>query len=165
MAFIDNMSITDFKGRVREEARRLDLAGFGLGLGDSDTVQANMARQYGQAPRIFPPKKPTIICWHCGFQNHSGEECHKRIAEEYFAKQAKRQQQNQQQNQQQRGNSRGRGGRGRGGRGGSKYQSANLANASEDSPAYSSIFGGLAYCCKAAVNHKIRRVNGVWIKD
>ena len=143
MAFIDNMSITDFKGRVHEEARRLNLAGFGLGLGnDPDTVQANMARQYSQPPRIFPPKKPTIVCWHCGFQNHSGEECHKRIAEEYFAKQAKRQQQNQQQNQQQRGNSRGRGGHGHGGRGG-KHQSANVANANEDSPAYSSIFAGL----------------------
>src|SRR5437762_9810404 len=121
-------------GRVREEARRLNLAGFGLGLGnDQDTVQANMARQYRQPPHIFPSKKPTIVCWHCGFQNHSGEECHKHIAEEYFAKQAKRQQQNQQQNQQQRGNSRGRGGRG------SKLQSANVTNEREDSPAYGSI--------------------------
>ena len=57
MAFIDNMSITDFKARVREEARRLNLAGLGQGLGfnDPDTVQANAARQYGQAPRLFPP--------------------------------------------------------------------------------------------------------------
>ena len=33
MALIDTMSITDFKGRVREEARRLDLVGLGQGLG------------------------------------------------------------------------------------------------------------------------------------
>jgi hypothetical protein len=162
MAFIDTLSITDFKGRVREEARRLNLAGLGQGLGftEPDTVQANIARQYGHpqpTPRLFPPKRP-ISCWHCGFNGHTGEDCHKRIAEEYLAKQAKRQ-------------ARGRG-RGRGGRGGGKQQkpqqpanSANVANANEDTPAYSSIFGGLAYCCKAAVNHKIKRVNGVWIKD
>src|SRR5437667_1650132 len=73
MAFIDNMSITDFKGRVREEARRLNLAGFGSGLGnDPDTVQANVARHYGQGPRVFPPKKPTMTCWHCRFHNHTG---------------------------------------------------------------------------------------------
>src|SRR5215510_16345293 len=47
MAFIDNMSITDFKGHVREEARRLNLTGFNSGLlSDPDTVQANMARQH-----------------------------------------------------------------------------------------------------------------------
>ena len=33
MAFIDNLSITEFKGRAREEARRLNLPGFGLGQG------------------------------------------------------------------------------------------------------------------------------------
>src|SRR5579859_7273528 len=62
----------------------------------------------------------------------------------------------------------GRGGRGQGGgRGGHNSQAANLANANNGTvaPAYNSIFGGLAYCCKAAVNGRIRRVNGVWIKD
>ena len=46
MAFIDNMSITDFKDRVREEARCLNLIDLGQGLGfnDSDIVQANIAR-------------------------------------------------------------------------------------------------------------------------
>ena len=43
--------------------------------------------------------------------------------------------------------------------------SANVANANEGTPVYNSIFDDLAYCCKAAVNHKIKRVNGVWIKD
>src|SRR5436305_8572830 len=46
MAFIDNLSISDFKGRVREEARRLNLAGFAnhLGISDPNIVQANAAR-------------------------------------------------------------------------------------------------------------------------
>jgi len=48
MAFIDKLSITEFKGRVREEARRLTPAGRGAGLGvgnnDPDTVQANYAQ-------------------------------------------------------------------------------------------------------------------------
>jgi hypothetical protein len=46
MAFIDNLSITEFKGRVREEARRLNLSGLATTLGaekESDTVQANFA--------------------------------------------------------------------------------------------------------------------------
>src|SRR5437667_10115997 len=48
MAFIDNLSITEFKGRVREEARRLNIAGLGQSLGierDPDTVQANLAQR------------------------------------------------------------------------------------------------------------------------
>src|SRR5204863_4199111 len=46
LGFIDNMSITDFKGHVREEARRLNLVGMrqGLGVEDADTVEANFAR-------------------------------------------------------------------------------------------------------------------------
>src|SRR5579859_7100041 len=65
----------------------------------------------------------------------------------------------------------GRGGRQGGGRGGSgggnNSQAANLANANTGTiaPMYNSIFGGFAYCCKAAVNGRIRQVNGVWIKD
>src|SRR5579859_3985175 len=62
----------------------------------------------------------------------------------------------------------GRGGRGRGGgSGGNNSQAANLANANNGTvaPVYNLIFGGLTYCCKAAVNGCIRRVNGVWIKD
>ena len=42
MTFVDKLSITEFKGRVREEARRLNLAGQGQGLGvennNPDTV-------------------------------------------------------------------------------------------------------------------------------
>src|SRR5579859_4152613 len=62
----------------------------------------------------------------------------------------------------------GRGSRGRGGgSGGNNSQAANLANANNGTvaPTYNSIFGGLTYCCKAAVNGCIRQVNGVWIKD
>jgi len=57
MAFVDKMTITEFKGRVREEARRLNIHGLNEGLGverDPDTVQANMAKSN---VRIFPPKK------------------------------------------------------------------------------------------------------------
>src|SRR5277367_1360236 len=85
-AFIDNMTITEFKGRVREEARRLNLAGQGQGLGvennDPDTVQANYARSNRQ-PRIFPPRKANVFpqCSHCRFTNHAEKDCYKRIAE------------------------------------------------------------------------------------
>jgi len=154
MAMIDNMSITDFKGRVREEARRLNLVGLGQGLGieDADTVQANFARQ---------KQKTSKKCGHCGFNNHVEADCYKRIAEEYNAKQARRQK-----------SDNGNGKRNRNRKQQSQPQpqpgaNANVANADDkdSTPAYSSIFGGLAYCCKAAVNGRIRRVNGVWVKD
>src|SRR5271156_3352489 len=67
MAFIDNLSVTEFKGRVREEARRLNLAGLELELGvennDPDTVQANYARsnRSNRQPRIFSPKKANVF--------------------------------------------------------------------------------------------------------
>src|SRR5208282_3598300 len=122
MAFINKVSITEFKGRVREEARRLTLSGRGTGLGvennDPDTVQANYARPNHQ--RIFPPRKGNAPyntfppCGHCGYRNHSEQECHKRIAEEYNARQARKASQNN-------NNKRGGGGRGRGrGRGGGR---------------------------------------------
>src|SRR5271169_386674 len=91
MAFVDNLSITEFKGRVREEARRLNIAGLGQTLGvDPDTVQANLAR----SNHIFPPRKPNAFppCTHCGYRNHAEQDCHKRIAEEYNAKQARKSQ-------------------------------------------------------------------------
>src|SRR5579859_5703729 len=61
MAFIDNLSISDFKGRVREEARRLNLAGFAtnLGISDSNTVQANAARTSSYSVS-------NTCCSHCG---------------------------------------------------------------------------------------------------
>ena len=165
MAFIDKLSITEFKGRVREEARRLNLSGLEQGLGaennDPDTVQANYARSN---PRIFPPRKANNFppCKHCGFQNHVEANCHKCIAEEYYAKQVKRSQ-----NQKKGG---GGGKKGHRGGGGNDSQAANLANANastdtSNAPAYNAIFGGLAFCLKAAVNRRIRRVKGVWIKD
>src|SRR5271170_2630896 len=178
MVFVDNITITEFKGRVREEARRLTLNGRGAGLGiennDPDTVQANYARPNNYVrpnhQRIFPTRKVNNAfpqCSHCGFTNHAEKDCHKRIAEEYNAKQAQRYQpQNQFNQNQNQFNQRGRGkGRGRGGRGGYNPQGANLANANGSAPAYNSIFGGLAYCCKAAVNSRIRKVNGIWVKD
>jgi hypothetical protein len=152
LGFIDNMSITDFKGRIREEARRLNLVGFAQesGINDPEIAQANLARQ---------KPKSSKKCRHCGFNNHVESDCYKRIAEEYNAKQARRQKSD---------NGNGKRNRNR------KQQpqvpqpgaNANVANADKDStPAYTSIFGGLAYCCKAAVNGRIRRVNGVWVKD
>ena len=87
LGFIDNISITDFKGRVREEARRLNLVGMGQGLGveDADTVQANFVR-HKKPGKKYPP------CGTCGYTNHAETDCHKRIAEEYIAKQMRRQQ-------------------------------------------------------------------------
>ena len=127
MAFVDNLSITDFKGRVREEARRLNLAGLGTGLGfeeNSDTVQANITRNNG-LPRFFPPKRPNITCGHCSYNGHSEQECHKRIAEEYIAKQVQCQA-NQQANQKGQGHGRGHGrGRGRS-HGGHKHRQTSL---------------------------------------
>src|SRR5277367_5373975 len=61
MAFIDNLSITEFKGHVREEGRRLNLAGLGQMLGverDPDSVQAYFAQR---SHRIFPPRKPNVF--------------------------------------------------------------------------------------------------------
>jgi len=173
LAFIDKMSITDFKGRVREEARRVNLTGLGEGLGadESDTAQANFARQ-GQKQKF--PK-----CTHCGRTNHAEINCYKRITEEYNEKQARRQQQ-----QSQKPNNRGRNRHqqqrpnahvaninanyGNNGNGNDNYGYNNNGNygnngnnANNNAPAYNSIFGGLAYCCKAAVNGRIKRVNGV----
>jgi hypothetical protein len=145
--------------------------------------------------RIFPSQKPnannnpSVTCTYCGIRNHTEQECHKRIAEEYMAKQARKTQ------GQNSGGGRGKRGKrgGRGGHGGN----ANLADANStggDAPAYSSIFGGLAFCSpqpqpqrrrrrsnrghriapifaglafclKAAANENIKRVNGVWVKD
>ena len=93
LGFIDNMSITDFKGRVREEARRLNLVGMGHGLGIEyvDTALAHFAR--GRRPgKTFPP------CGTCSYTNHAETNCRKWIAGEHIAKQVRRQQN--QQNQQ-----------------------------------------------------------------
>src|SRR5579859_5146914 len=151
MAFIDNLSISDFKGRVREEARRLNLAGLAtnLGVSDSNIMQANNAAR-GAAG---------ICCNYCGYRGHIKSQCHKRIAEEYNAKHAN-------QNQKFEGN-RGRGrGRGRGhGRGRGTFGSVSYGESSNDGQAFSAIFGGFAYCYKAAANISVRKANGVWIKD
>src|SRR5579859_7726912 len=131
MSFIHNLSITEFKGRVREEACRLNIAGLGQTLGierDPDTVQANLAQRSNK--RIFPPRKPNAFppCTHCGLRNHAEQNCRKRIAEEYMANEVRK--------SQKRGSGSGSGGRGgsrgggRGGRGGgNNSQAANLADA------------------------------------
>jgi gag-polypeptide of LTR copia-type len=99
MAFIDHMSITDFKGRVREEARRLSSVGLATGLGfdpDPNTnVQANFARNRNNnnTPRLFPVRKPEITCNYpgCGRRGHTKAECYKRmIVEEYDAMQTQK---------------------------------------------------------------------------
>ena len=85
--------------------------------------------------------------------NHPENDCYKRIAEEYIAKQARKQQSQKSNNNRNRNRNRER----------QQRASVYVANAdnNENSPAYSSIFGGLAYCSKAAVNGRIRHVNGV----
>src|SRR5579859_3693066 len=119
MAFVDNLSITEFKGRVREEGRCLNLTGLGQTLGierDPDSVQANFARPNA---RLFPPRKTNAFppCTHCGLRNHTEKDCSKRIAEEYMAKEVRK-------SQKRDSGSGGRGGRGcRGGRGGGSKSS------------------------------------------
>src|SRR5579862_4688909 len=112
MAFIDNLSISDFKGRVHEEARRLNLAGFATNLGVTDPntsiVQANNA---GYAARSHTG----ICCNYCGYRGHIKSQCHKCIAEEYNAKHANRNQKPEGNRGRCRGRGRGRGcGYGRG---------------------------------------------------
>jgi hypothetical protein len=182
MALVDQMSITDFKGRVREEARRLISIGKGPSLGidskDPDTVQGNLAKGRNTQSRVFPPRKPSsnnIVCHGCGEKGHIKPDCpNKRIAEEYIARQvaklAAKQGQGQQQGQQRHHRKRGKGGGGDG----NKQPQGNVAdvNSSDNdsdsdggAPAYSAIFGGLAYSFEAATNCRIRRVRGVWVKD
>jgi hypothetical protein len=193
LAFIDGITITEFKGRVREEARRLNINGLSQTLGmDPDAVQANIAR----SNRIFPPRKPknnvnlnAPKCTHCGYRNHTYDDCHKRIAEEYLAKQARKPQGGG------RGRGRGKWGGNRGGKGGGNANFADANSNAGDTPAYSQIFGGLAFCSsqppagkqrrrrhsnrkpqnrlfgglafclKAALNASIPQVGGVWTKD
>ena len=134
MAVIDNLSISDFKGRVREEARRLNLAGFATNLGvtDPSVVQANAART---------TNPPNVRCDYCGYKNHSTSECRRRITDEYKAMQRD-------QKGRGRGTGRGRGGRGRGrGRG-----QGNTNNTEDSNAAYSAVFGGFAYCVKKSVD-------------
>src|SRR5438045_1202305 len=145
MAFIDNLSISDFKGRVREEARRLNLAGLATNLGifDPNIVQANNAAR----------SPAGICCNYCGYRGHIKSQCHKRIAEEYNAKHTNRDQKTE-------GN-RGRGcshgyGRGRG-RGQGTFGSISNGESSNNGQAFSAIFSGLAYCHKAAANISVRK--------
>jgi len=122
-----------------------------LGVFDPNIVQANNAFH----------STAGIYCNYCSYRGHIKSQCHKRIAEEYNAKHAN-------QNQKPKSN-RGRGrGRGRGrscGRG--TFGSVNYGESSNnnDGQAFSAIFGGFAYCYKAAANISVRKVNGVWIKD
>src|SRR5271154_6422433 len=157
MIFVDKLSIIEFKGRVREEARRLNLTDLGQGLSveisDLDTVQANYARSNHQ--RIFPPRKINnnifSFCRHCEYRNHFEQDCHKRIVEEYNVKQARK-------FQNKRDNDKGRSHRGDRGRYDS--QAANLANDNVNNSnanngtalVYNAIFDDFAYCCKVAAN-------------
>ena len=144
MAFIDNLSITEFKGRVREEARRLNIAGLGQTLGierDLDTVQANLAQR---SNRIFPPRKPNTFppCNHCGYRNHAEQDCHKRIAEEYMAKEAHK------------SNKSGGGGRGsRNQRRGGGNTQANVADSNSKAPMLHQC-SSASKCCNAATLHQ-----------
>src|SRR5213075_2013674 len=58
MAFIDKMTVMEFKGRVREEARRLNACGLNQGLGierNPDTIQANIARSFPRENKTIYP--------------------------------------------------------------------------------------------------------------
>ena len=62
MAFIDYLSISDFKGHVHEEARHLNLAGLAtnLGVSDPNIVQANNVGYAACSPT-------GICCNYCGY--------------------------------------------------------------------------------------------------
>src|SRR2546421_4618618 len=152
MAFIDNLAISDFKGHVREEARRLNLAGLAtsLGVSDPNIVQANNAGYAARSPT-------SICCNYCGYRGHIKSQCHKRIVEEYNAKHTNHDQKSK--------SNRGRGcgcGYGHGhGRGRGTFGSISNRESSNDSQAFSAIFGSLTYCHKAVANISVRKVNGV----
>src|SRR2546421_11982470 len=78
MAFINNLSISDFKGRVHEEVRRLNLAGLAtsLGVSDPNIMQANNTA-HGAAG---------IYCNYCGYRGYIKSQCYKQIVEEYNAR-------------------------------------------------------------------------------
>src|SRR5579859_1924273 len=91
------------KGRICQEARRLNLAGFATNLAvtDPNIVQANNAAHSATG----------ICCNYCGYRGHIKSQCHKCIAEEYNARHAN----HDQKPEGNRGRGRGRGyGRGRG---------------------------------------------------
>jgi hypothetical protein len=169
MAFIDQMTITEFKERVHEEAHRLNVCGLTQALSverDPDTVQANIAK------RIFFPKKggkPQFPpCSHCGYNKYTEQNYHKHIAKHYFAKEAQKAQNPKRGDGCGRGRYRGKGGRHSGnGQGGGTANLADAGNVENNgkAPTYNSIFGGLAFCLKAATDSWIRKVRGVWIKD
>ena len=98
MPLIDGVSFTEFKSRVREEARRLNLAGVGQQLGiersDPDVVQAHVAQQKPKAKK----KNGGSKCKCCGKPGHVEAQCYKRIAEKYIADQIRLQQSNTQYN-------------------------------------------------------------------
>ena len=165
MAFVDNMSITDFKGRVREEARRLTSVGIASGLIDPDpatNVQANFANRSNNTSlnRLFPVQKPNVTCDYpsCGRRGHTRAECYKRIAEEYDTMQAKKAEKSKNSGggKSSNSNSSKKKGKGRG-------NQANVANSNPN--AHSVVFGGLAYCFKAAVDSGFEYKDGKWIKD
>ena len=160
MAFVDTMTFTEFKGCVREEARCLNVCRFNEDLTsmDPDTVRANLA--HSNRPRIFPSRKPGISkCNHCGYRGHRENECHKRIAEEYIARQARKAQ------TPKRPSGKGKGQNGKNGAANLANTNANIDDGSGTASSYNGIFGGLAFCLKAAHNVKVQQTKGVWIKD
>lgn len=101
------------------------------------------------------------MCGHCGYNNHTAEECHKHIVEEYLARQARLKAQTPKRAG---GNNGKRGHR----NGKEKNGTANLAIINNDdddtsAPSYNNIFGGLTFCLQA--NTDAEKSDGVWIKD
>ena len=159
MTLIDNMLIMDFKGHVGEEARYLNLVGFeqGLDIDDANTIQANLGRHRN-------PLQKDVTYDHCDYSDHINKKCHKKIIEEYLAKQTRRQQAQRSDNNNNSNRNRNRN-RNREQQSPQQELNANIANIDNNVSAYNTIFDDLIYCCKTAINDHIRRVNGVWIKD
>ena len=72
------MSITDFKGRVREEVGRPTLIGLahGLSIDDSDTIKANLTRQTSNQSSMIRQLSrhelpPQVILSRTDYSSHS----------------------------------------------------------------------------------------------
>jgi len=134
-------------------------------ISDSDTVQVNYARSNHQ--RIFSSRKINnnifSLCRHCEYRNHSEQDCHKRIVEEYNIKQARKSQNKRNDDDDDRERNH------KSDRKEHDSQVTNLTNdnvnnnnANNDTAlVYNAIFDDFAYCCKIAVNDRIRKVNDV----
>lgn len=156
-SILDQLSLSDFKGRVREEQqRKLNLESTNF---DPRTVTAHAAnygksqgKGRGQSSNGKASERRPGKCNHCGIKGHWARECRKRIAEEGGSESEQARPK--------------RDGSGPGGGrtfGGLAYTFASTT--SEDQQQPRDPFGGLAYTFNAAKDPSVRRNPRRWVKD